>query len=163
MTEHATFYSETFRQHIITHVFGGTRHYLLENAPGILGTQGEMLVELPSIGCDKASVKIAFQSDSWHVHPPEVWADAAWLQPRHAKKISERADWHRHPDGRLCWTRSDCWEKACEDISTSTLVERAAAILAKDVSFLLRCHFTADKLGIQKWPKEWDAWPHGSK
>ena len=156
MTELAPFYSETFRQHIITHVFGGTRHLLWKNDPGILGVQGEMLIEHPPIGCDKARVKIAFQSDSWHVHPPEVWADAAWLQPQHAKTISECADWHRYPDGRLCWIREDCWKKACEDISTATLVERAAAILAKDVTFLLRCHLTADRLDIQKWPKEWE-------
>lgn len=163
MTELATFYAETFRQSIITHAFGRMRLLLLENAPGILGVKGEMLIETPSLGCDKAHVKIAFQLDGWHVHPPEVLADATWLQPRHAKSISECADWHRYPDGRLCWTRPDCWEKACEDISTATLVERAAAILAKDVSFLLRCHLTADRLGIKKWPKEWESWPHGSK
>ena len=159
----ASIYAESFRQSIITHAFGGTGQILSSRGPDILGLQGEMLIEIPSLGCAVANVRIAFKLDSWDVSVPEVSTSAEWLQPSSSKSSKECADWHRYVDGRLCWTRPDCWEKVCKDKSDATDIERAAVILTKDVSFLLRCHLTADILGIKKWPKEWDAWPHGSK
>lgn len=159
----ASTYAESFRQFIITHAFGGRGQILSSRRPDILGLKGEMLIENPSLGSAVANVRIAFKRDDWDVNAPEVSTSAEWLQPRNSKSYKECADWHRYVDGQLCWTRPDCWEKVCKDISDATDIERAAAILTKDVSFLLRCHLTADILGIKKWPKEWDAWPHGSK
>lgn len=159
----ASTYAENFRQSIITHAFGGTGQILSSPSPDILGLKGEMLIEIPSLGCAVANVKMAFNTDSWDVNVPAVSTNAEWLQPRNSKSFKECADWHRYVDGRLCWTRPDCWEDVCKNISSITDIERAAAVLTKDVSFLLRCHLTADILGIKTWPKEWDAWPHGSK
>ena len=159
----ASTYAESFRQSIITHAFGGAGQILPTHRPDILGLGGEMLIEIPSLGCAVANVKIAFTTDSWNVIVPDVLTNAEWLQPRNSKSPIDCADWHRYVNGRLCWTRPDCWEKVCKDISDATDIERAAVILTKDVSFLLRCHLTADMLGIKKWPKEWDAWPHDSK
>ena len=159
----ASIYAENFRQSIITHAFGGVGQILSSRRPDILGVGGEMLIESTSLGHAIANVKIAFKTDSWDVNVPEVSTNAEWLQPRDSKSFNECADWHRYVDGRLCWTRPDCWEDVCKNISSITDIERAAAVLTKDVSFLLRCHLTADILGIKTWPKEWDAWPHGSK
>ena len=158
----ASIYAESFRQSIITHAFGGTGQILSSRKPGILGLNGEILIETPSLGCAVSNIKIVFKADSWDVDVPEVSTIAEWLQPRNSKSFKECADWHRYIDGRLCWTRPDCWKTVCNDISNAYNVERAAVVLTKDVSFLLRCHLTADILGIRKWPKEWDAWPHGS-
>ena len=159
----AATYAESFRQSIITHAFGGTGQILSSRRPDIFGLKGEMLIEIPSLGCAVANVKIAFKRDDWDVNAPEVSTSAEWLQPRNSKSFKDCADWHRYVDGRLCWTRPDCWEQVCKDMSDATDIERTAAILTKDVSFLLRCHLTADILSIKKWPEEWDAWPHGSK
>ena len=159
----ASTYAENFRQSIITHAFGGPCQILSSPSSDILGLEGEMLIENPSLGHAFANIRIAFKADSWDVNVPEVSTNVEWLQPRNSKSFNECADWHRYIDGRLCWTRPDCWEDVCKNISSAADIERAAAVLTKDVSFLLRCHLTADILGIKKWPKEWDAWPHGSK
>lgn len=158
----ASTYAENFRQSIITHAFGGIGQILPLQRSDILGLRGEMLIESPSLGCTVANVRVAFMIDSWDVNVPIVSTSAEWLQPRNSKSFKDCADWHRYVDGRLCWTRPDCWKTVCNDISNAYNVERAAVVLTKDVSFLLRCHLTADILGIRKWPKEWDAWPHGS-
>lgn len=154
--------AEDFRRYIVTHALRqGAVPLYCSRVPYIFGVKGEMLIDEPAVGCTIANVTIHFNIHAWTNTPPEVRTDAKWLQPRHGAKFTECADWHRYPDGRLCWTRPDCWRKVCNDISRSGLVERAAIVLARDVSFLLRCHLTASKLGIKKWPKKWDAWPHG--
>ena len=158
--------AEEFRQNIITHALRDIEalvNYPIARSSNIIGVEGKMSIEDPSVGCAMATVTIRFDINGWTDTPPEVKTDAKWLQPQRHATFKECADWHRYPDGRLCWTRPDCWRTVCEDRSSPRWIERAAIVLAKDVSFLLRCHLTAAKLGIRKWPKEWEAWPHGSK
>jgi hypothetical protein len=157
----ASFYAETFRQAIVTYAFGGTALSPPCSADGSLTIQGQINVE-SDLGFDVAQTRIQFNAHKWDVEPPEVWVDAEWLQPRGEKDWNLCADWHRQPKGKLCWIRPDCWMEECKNLPDTRAVERAAAILTKDVSSLLGYHLLADKLKLKTWPKEWDAWPHGS-
>lgn len=164
MMDPAVVDAEDFRQNIITYALlpGATPiNYPIKRSSNIIGVEGEMSIEDPSVGCAIATVAIRFEINGWTDTPPEVKTGVEWLQPQGHATFKECADWHRYPNGKLCWTRPDCWKTVCKDSSSPGWIERAAVVLARDVSFLLRCHLTASRLGIKKWPKEWDAWPHG--
>lgn len=153
--------SEHFRQSLVTHVYNGKAALLPRLHEWQFGIQGVMHVRSPC-GDTTAKVSIRFGIFDWPRKPPVVQTDVDWLQPQSGCSQADYADWHRYPDGKLCWIRPDCWAAECQDRYSAQKVERAAVILAKAVGDLLSYHYIASILHLVKWPKEWDFWPHGS-
>ena len=154
----AAVHAETFRQSIISHAFP-------HGTVGCYSCQNQMVVEglLPvsTTMCEKdAKVQVSFDSIGWLKVPPRVVAMVDWLQPRSASDWNDYAEWHRYPNGELCWTRIDRWRAMISEDPEN--IDRMAASLVKDITVLLRYHLLADSIGITKWQRQWPFYKHGS-
>lgn len=111
--------------------------------------------------CERdAEVEISFEPSDWMIIPPRVVAKVDWLQPRGSIDLRQCSDWHRYPNGELCWTRPDWWHKMIAGDPEN--IDRIAASLVKDVAVLLGYHLLADSLGLTEWQPQWPFYKHGS-
>ena len=121
----------------------------------------EGLLPVTTTICEKdAKVQVSFDPIDWLKTPPRVVAKVDWLQPRSASDWNSCAEWHRYPNGELCWTRPDWWRTMISEDSEN--VDRMAASMVKDITVLLGYHLLADSLGITKWQRQWPFYKHGS-
>ena len=122
-------------------------------------SEGFLHVGTPLCETD-AMIQVSFDPSDWLKTPPRVVAMVDWLQPRGSADWDSCSNWHRYPNGELCWTRPDCWRAMIAEDPEN--IDRMAASLVKDVTVLLGYHLLADRLGISQWQPQWHYWRHGS-
>lgn len=94
-------------------------------------------------------------NSTWLEKPPEIAVDEPWL--RHD------IEWHADK-GFLCFEYHRKWADVLDEIASKDGLGRAAEYAKtwclRSTRSLLWKHLQADRIGLKKWPKEWDSWPH---
>jgi hypothetical protein len=93
----------------------------------------------------------------WWIRPPRCFCSASWIR--------RDIDWHVYSTGELCWVYPPYWQEVLQGVigrlDSSVARQTAAYWFAEQSSELIGKHLVADRLSLNKWPKEWLAWPHG--
>ena len=152
--------TESFKQSLFTFAFPNNRLRSVRKSLSTIVVEGTLSID-SMCGQADADILIAFHGSDWMNEMPIVKTDVAWLQPRGGGSWNQCAEWHRYQDGRLCWTRKDCWQRLFSNGVDAGSARNAAASLVKDVSVLLGYHFVADRIGLTEWPSRWPFWKHG--
>lgn len=98
-------------------------------------------------------------ADNWMNEPPRATTDAGFI--RH------EADWHVNPDASLCHVLREEWEARIDHqtreaaFDMNVIVDFAASWCLAAADSLVTRHLIGRRVGMTKWPHEWDDWSHG--
>ncbi len=133
---------------------GCARHLVSFGASGYYNFKGD-------VGRQRLDVAIPSGLGDWVRFPPFVRACCDWLSPIYEFQDKEYANWHRYPDGELCWIKPISWINYCRPVSVVTDVKSLVGQMFKDVGYLLNCHVVAYVYKLKQWNPSWDAETHG--
>jgi hypothetical protein len=99
-------------------------------------------------------------SEKWENQPLKVFCTETWIR--------RETDWHlvKDPSGWfLCYEFHERWadriakvKKVNDQLKTAQFAQEFCLRASRD---LIEKHLFAFRQNIKKWPKQWDAWPHG--
>ena len=113
------------------------------------------------VGLCKMNIIVPAHNDAWMKYPPIVIVEEPWLSPVFPEQEQGYANWHRYPDGEICWTEPVRWFDQCQSAVGLDGVEHAIQQMLKDVDFVLSCHMAAFCHRLLKWQSSWPCAPHG--
>jgi hypothetical protein len=132
-------------------------HGALKARPTWFRAEGQLALRTHrECGETSAPVKILVHSE-WMQVAPVVFCGADFIR--------QETDWHIQDDGSLChvlaeqwrWQLGQWWEQGTD---IGQVVDRAAIWCCQNVDSLITRHLHGHRIGLTKWPKQWEQWSH---